>query len=577
MLPSTNTNRLRRRQLELLFRENIPLLTLIGAFVGALTALVIALFRYLIELGVALLLPIEHHERFEQLPVDARILLITIGLLLIYLIQRPLSRSNRQTGIGHVLSMLQKNDGHMPIGNWINQFVSTCIALIAGLSVGREGPAVHLGAGVGAQVAERLDTPKSSVRILLAAGVASAIAATFNTPLAGVLFAMEVILFEYLIAGFIPIIAAAVTATAVTHWLYGDTALVALPSIANLDEPLGLSFILVGIVVGCFAAAYIYVTGWLVRQTSNWPLWLKFSVIFLASLPAVIFLPELMGTGTDSLTNAVSGELVLGLLVAIAIGKLLLSAITVGLGVPGGLIGPSLLIGACLGAACAGVAELLGIEHSPIAMAIVGMTAMMGATLFAPLAALSATIELTASTAIIWPAMLSIVVANLISRYMFRQRSIFQQIARAQGIEVSTNRLKQAVQQISVLNHTTLSFRYVARVSRISEVQKQCDKYWIIAQDDDELRLLDAKALCATLEDELSREHVQAQSFVDLFQYCRPDASLGRINANANLSQALTELRRHNHSGLMVTMPYGQPALITRKRISDYLSNPEEI
>ncbi|WP_119394827.1 chloride channel protein [Salinibius halmophilus] len=577
MQASANTNRLRRRQLELLFRENIPLLTLLGAIVGAVTALVVALFRYLIELAVTLFLPISNHETFEQLPVDGRLLLVIIGLLILYLIQRPLNRNQRQTGVGHVLSMLQKNDGHMPIGNWLNQFFSTCVALVSGLSVGREGPAVHLGAGIGSQLGERLDTPKSSIRILLAAGAASAIAATFNTPLAGVLFAMEVILFEYLIAGFIPIIAAAVTATAVTQWLYGDAPLVALPSITNLDEPLALSFILVGVVVGCASAAHIYFAGWLVRQTSSWRLWQKFAVILLATIAAAIWLPELMGTGSDTLALAIDGQLLFGLLLAIAVGKLLLSSITVCLGVPGGLIGPTLLIGACLGAACAVVASWLGVAHSAAAMAIVGMTAMMGATLFAPLAALSATIELTSSTTIIWPAMLAIVIANLISRYVFQQRSIFQQIARAQGIEVATGKLQQAVNQISVLKLTSQSFKQVARVSRISEIQKACDGYWIIAFDELEQRLLDAKALCSTLEDELSSDNIQPDSFIDLFDYCRADASIGKINGNANLAQALTELRRHNHSGLMVNLPYGQPGLITRKRISDYLSNPEEV
>lgn len=577
MVFHSQTSRLRRRQLELLFRENIPLLTIIGAAIGAVTALVIALFRFIIELGVSSLTPLSDHEAFEQLPIDARLILLSIGLVLIYIIQRPLARSQRQTGIGHVLSMLQQQDGHMPIRNWLNQFASTIIALISGLSVGREGPAVHLGAGIGSQAAERLDTPKSTVRLLLGAGVASAIAAAFDTPLAGVLFAMEVILFEYLIAGFIPIIAAAVTATAVTRVIYGHAPLIALPSIDQLDEPLGLSFLLVGLIIGTAAAAHIYFTGWLIRQTSNWSLKVKFLMIFACSVPAAIFLPELLGTGSDTLAKAIDGELVFTLLILIAVGKMLLSSITVGLGVPGGLIGPSLLVGACLGAACAMIASAMGINHSPVAMAVVGMTAMMGATLFAPLAALSATIELTSSTALIWPAMLAIVIANIVSRYVFNQRSIFQQIARAQGIEVSNNKLQQAVKQISILPLATQSFQYAPRVCRISDIQALCDKHWIIAQDSNEMRLLDAKALSSTLTDECSREQVQSDSFVDLFQYCRQDASLGKIAANANLAQALTELRRHNYSGLLVTMPYGQPGLITRKRISDYLSNPEEV
>lgn len=576
MAQASTGNRLRRRQLELLFRENIPVLTILGALVGAATALIIALFRYIIEQSVELITPLSNHEAFEQLPTDSLILLLSVGLVVIYLIQRPLSRTQRQTGVGHVLSMLQKKEGHLPLGNWANQFVSTCIALTCGLSVGREGPAVHLGAGIGSQLGERLNTPKSSVRLLLAAGVAAGIAAAFDTPLAGVLFAMEVILFEYLLAGFIPIIAAAVTATAVTRLLYGDAALIALPEFEIAHDPLGLSYLLIGVVIGSVAALMIYYTGWLIRQTSSWPLWLKFFVIWFGSVTAAIWLPELLGTGTDTLAQAMDGSLLLGTLIAITFGKLLLSSLTVGLGVPGGLIGPTLVIGACLGAASASIADLIGLTHSPAAMALVGMTAMMGAVLFAPLAALSATLELSGSTEIIWPAMLAIVVANLISRYVFNQRAIFPQIARAQGIEVSTNRLRQAVNQISVLSLVSTSYQRLPRFCTIAQALEACQQHWLIAEEEASQRLIDAKALSSTLNDELSGKLVARDSEIDLFKYARNDATLGKINANANISQALAILRKENHSGLILTLPYGAQGLITRKRIADYLSNPEE-
>ncbi len=126
-------------------------------------------------------------------------------------------------------------------------------------TVGREAPNVHLGAGVASLLGRRLRLPNNSIRTLVACGAAAAIAASFNTPLAGVIFAMEVIMVEYTIAEFVPVILSAVAATAITRAVFGEQTafLVPLLGLASLWE---LAYItLMGALIGLISAAFVAV------------------------------------------------------------------------------------------------------------------------------------------------------------------------------------------------------------------------------------------------------------------------------------------------------------------------------
>jgi CIC family chloride channel protein len=111
-----------------------------------------------------------------------------------------------QTGVVHVMERLAYHQGCLPLRNAIMQFLGAVLCLITGQSLGREGPAVHLGAASGSLMAQRLRLSNNSIRTLVACGTAAAIHASFNTPMAGVVFAMEVVMMEYTIAGFTPVI-----------------------------------------------------------------------------------------------------------------------------------------------------------------------------------------------------------------------------------------------------------------------------------------------------------------------------------------------------------------------------------
>lgn len=100
----------------------------------------------------------------------------------------------------------------MPLSNALVQFITGVIALASGQSGGREGPAIHLGAAGSSLIGHYMKLPNNSIRVIVGCGAAAAISASFNSPIAGVIFSMEVIIMEYTIAGFIPVILASVVA-----------------------------------------------------------------------------------------------------------------------------------------------------------------------------------------------------------------------------------------------------------------------------------------------------------------------------------------------------------------------------
>jgi H+/Cl- antiporter ClcA len=177
-------------------KESQISLALLATGVGLLSAGVITLFRLAYEMPLEHWLPNGSSEGFESLSSEARVILLLSSTALLILIFSRLRPHQSKVGIGHVLQRIEQHQGYLPKANLAAQFFGAIIALIGGHSVGREGPAVHIGAGTASQFGQLLKTPHHRLRILAACGVASAISASFNTPMAGVIFAMEVVLLE---------------------------------------------------------------------------------------------------------------------------------------------------------------------------------------------------------------------------------------------------------------------------------------------------------------------------------------------------------------------------------------------
>lgn len=432
--------------------DALPQLALLGLMSGILTGGLMVLFINGLNLITHLLFDLPP-EVYDQLSASYRIAMPMIGCLLLALLYHSMPKHWHACGIGHVIERFTLNQGHMPAANALNQLLSALITLGCGLSAGREGPAVHMGASISSLLGVSLKLPNNSIRILVGCGSAAAIGASFNTPIAGVIFAMEVIMAEYTLVGFTPVILASVSGTAISQWLLGDTQIFSLlpGALYTLSE---LPWVAAsGVLAGVMAALFIHITGWLYPM-HRFPVFVRFMLAGSLTALTVVLIPPLMGSGFSLMDAEQLQETAMFMLLILALCKLLLTAVTFGLGVPIGIIGPVMVSGGLLGAVMGHLgADLAAEQVSDISVyTMLGMASLMAATLQAPLAALMALLELTANPHIIMPGMLAVVAATLTSRYLLPENpSIFQHLLALKGVHLHHQNYSQ------VLNHTGVS------------------------------------------------------------------------------------------------------------------------
>lgn len=399
-------------------------LCLLGMLGGLIAALLIILFRLAI-IGLQGFF-LENTDDFSSIDADIRWLLPLGGAACIGVIALFTGYKHYRLGIPFVIHRIKTVYGVMPFRNTLNQFFGGILALASGFSVGREGPSVHLGAYGASTVGRYLKLPYNSIRILAGCGIAAGISASFNTPLAAMIFVMEVVLREYRIHVFIPVMLASVVGALATQLVFGHDRELAALDIINLSVWHFPYLVLCGIIFGAVAWLFNRNLMLMLRTFKKWPLLLRLALAGVITAAVGYLIPHAMGAETGAIQFAINSPTEIQLLLVILLGKFVLTLSAIGLGVPGGLIGPIFGIGVVLGTILAIVPAII-VDNSSNAgtYAVLGMAGMMAATLHAPLAALVAVMELAANQHIILPAMLVIVTAYVTTVQFFNNKSIF--------------------------------------------------------------------------------------------------------------------------------------------------------
>ncbi len=545
-------------RLRLSSADAIPQLAIMGILSGLLAGLVIIAFRLLIESAQTAYMPGSVSENFEALDYALIILLPLLGGLAIGLLFQWASRGDTQVGIVHVMERLAYHQGYLPLRNAVLQFVGAALSIISGHSVGREGPSVHLGAATGSLLGQYMTLPNNSIRILVACGTAAAIAASFNTPLAGVIFAMEVVMMEYTISGFIPVILAAVSATTITRLVFGSAPAFVLPAL-QFGSLAQLPYILVlGLVMGALAALFIQLLQIFSRTLTNQAVWIRMTLAGFATGLCALIAPEIMGVGYDTVNAALLGELSIKVLALVVIFKILATTIGLGLGLPGGLIGPTIVIGAAAGGLMGAFGSSIypGSDFSAAYYALLGMGALMSATLQAPLAALTAMLELTANPDIILPGMLAVISANLASSQLFGKQSVFLALMHARGLDYRNNPVSQSLRRTGVASAMDRDFITMKRTIYPDDARTAIEgkPRWIIIYNQDQKILMHAADLARTLQ-ELQTEVKDETSEIDLLEIPAQRFELGSIHMQASLQEALEILNSGSAEALYVQRP----------------------
>ncbi|MFT5032606.1 MAG: CIC family chloride channel protein [Bacteroidia bacterium] len=551
---------------------------LLGLLAGMITASLIVVFRLALEWPLAEFLPGGSPENFEALPRFWHFALPFGGALILGLILHFTPQSYRMTGIPHVIASLHHGRGHLPLGNLTLQFGGALIALLSGQSGGREGPAVHIGAAASSLFGRRMRLPNNSLRVMTACGTAAAIAASFNTPIAGVIFAMEVVMLEYTVTGFVPVILASVTATTISQAVFGD--IIFLPaSDINMASLLELPFIaLLGISAGVLSGLFVSIQSRCLRLLGQ-PVLLRMVIAGLVTGLCALLAPQVLGIGYDSLQSAMDGSYSLQVLLLLLVLKLLASAVSCGMGMPIGIIGPSLLIGAFAGALLGNVGITLlpelAAEHS--FYVLLGMAATMGAILNAPLAALLAIIELTHNLNIVFPAMLAVISAQLVHREAFGLQSAHQTTLQAHQQSVRSDPLTLELLRTSVAALMDRNLKHVEQQLPVADLPKLTEKpvRWLVITNQEGQRIVVHRENWLPLLDQLESD----DETVDLLA-ALPNR---RRTANVDLSSTLWEaLDSMNQAGLDVLFVSssrqrrGPPdeGVITREALSDHYNLP---
>ena len=381
-------------------------------------------------------------------------LIPALGGLLVGLLWHRFVGEERYHGVAGIMEAVALVGGRLEYRLGPVKTVAAAVSIGAGASVGPEDPSVQIGANLGSFAGQKLRFSDDWIRTVVAAGVAAGISAAFNAPIAGVFFALEIVLGEITGGALGVIVLAAVTSAVFTQAVSGPDPAFRVPDYAfHSAQELPL-YLVLGVLAGLVAALYVTALYLAKDWFGRWPVpgWLKTTAAGLAVGIVGIWLPQIFGVGYDTIDAIFNGpQMALSLLVALLIAKLAMTAVSIGGGFPGGVFAPSLFLGATLGAAYGSViqAAFPRLLIAPQAYAMVGMAAVLAASVHAPLTAIILLFEMTRDYRIILPLMAAVILALLLAQWL-RKDSVYSMALSRKGLRLQRGRDIEVLEGITV-------------------------------------------------------------------------------------------------------------------------------
>ncbi|MCP4706842.1 MAG: chloride channel protein [candidate division Zixibacteria bacterium] len=360
-----------------------------------------------------------------------------VGALIVGPIVYKFASEARGHGVPEVMDAVARKGGIIRPRVAIAKTVASAICIGSGGSAGREGPIVQIGSAIGSGIGQLFKMSGSRVKILVGCGAAAGISAVFNAPIAGVIFSLEVILGDFAIKTFSPVLLASVVASVVTRAFMGDHPAFDVPDyslVSALEIPL---YMILGVVCGGVAVLFT-------KTLSGFETFfekLKMPPMLKPALGGLIlgiigmYFPQVFADGYETIKLTLYGNMMVWLMLILIFLKILATSLTLGSGNSGGIFAPSLFIGAVTGGTFGYFAHLLfpAITATAGAYALVGMAALVAGTTHAPITALLIIFEMTSDYRIILPLMVAVVFSTLFARKLF-EPSIYTIKLIAKGI-----------------------------------------------------------------------------------------------------------------------------------------------
>ncbi|NOG53613.1 MAG: chloride channel protein [Planctomycetes bacterium] len=483
--PAAVLRRSPRRLVELVGFESNWYLVILAAGIGIVTGSGAIGFMWLLHQAERLFLnwpPFAHGEG-HHIPWWLLIAGPTVGALICGLIVYFGAPEAKGHGVPEVMVALYRNKGRIRPQVALFKSLASAFTIGSGGSAGAEGPIVQIGSAIGSNVGRLLKVSPEHTGTLLGCGAAAGIASVFNAPIAGIFFVLEILLRDFSLKTFTPIVIASVFSAATTQALSSDYDAIFKISgdlqhyqftIFEVPYYVGL-----GLLCGAIAVSFTRILDWfetvyervrihpVLKPVTGAVLLGLCSVAILKLGPSVLTvdgeLPAFYGNGYPFITSCLQAEMYESheagaLMLALGIGllvvmKSLATCLTLGSGGSGGIFAPSLFLGATAGGAFGifvNYIDPFGIEHmSPGAYALVGMAAVVAGTTHAPLTAILILFEITGDYKVILPIMLAAVLSTIVAQLLLPD-SIYTIKVRRKGIRVGQLSDLTVLRRISV-------------------------------------------------------------------------------------------------------------------------------
>ncbi len=560
-------------------------LLVLASFVGVVTALG--------AIGFKSLLDFFEHQSFAQMrrwPLWLLPVLPMLGALVTGVLVYCFAREAKGHGVPEVMDAIYRRKGVIRPRVAVVKSIASAATIGSGGSAGAEGPIVQIGSAIGSGVAQLLKINRDHATTLLGCGAAAGISSVFNAPIAGVFFVLEILLRDFSLRTFTPIVIASVLSAGVTQAYHGHNVAVFSASEQLVKYNFTIeelpSYLFLGVVCGLLAVAFIrslYKAEDLGDKIPAHPILRPVIGALLVGVLGVLFIllmpglgrgdvPQFFGNGYETIRSlldpgnyAAGGgavevasddgvnplELTLLVVIVLTACKLLATCLTLGSGGSGGVFAPSLFMGAAGGAA---VGELLDAVHllpeksSPASYALVGMAAMVAGTTHAPLTAILILYELTRDAYVLLPIMLAAVTSVVVAQ-LFLRDSIYSLKLRRRGVLTGTAAdltllRRLSVRDVSLAPHVAVRPQDpLARLLELRDVYKVID-FVVVDDEDCYLGLVTGQDLRTAL---IEREAIPYLLIEELLR-----RDLPVVDAEESLDTVLDKFSLHDVSVLAV-------------------------
>jgi CIC family chloride channel protein len=493
--------------------------------IGAVVGLVIVAFIVITErLG--------HHLYPEHGHAVWRLITPVAGALVSgYLLSRYFPEA-RGSGIPQTKTALFAGRGNISFRTVIGRFVCSSTTLASGIALGREGPSVHLGAGIASVLARWFGLSEEKIKSLLPVGAAAALAAAFNTPIAAVLFSLEEVMGDLHAPLLGSVVLSSATSWIVLHLLLGDEPLFHVPAY-HLVHPIEfVNYAILGVIGGFVCVGFVRLLLWIRARFLTLPkhtLWLQPSAGGLVVGILGWFVPSVLGVGYLYVNDALNGKMAMELMALLVVLKLFATASSYATGNAGGIFGPSLFIGAMLGGAFGSVVHLVMPQYTAEsgAYALVGMGVAFAGIVRVPLTSVIMIFEMTRDYTIIVPLMISNLVSFYIS-YRLQRTPIYEALAEQVGIHLPSAHARQLGAHLRVqtaMHEATVHIQNsMSADDALKEIAAEHETIWPLFEGDRFIGMISTSELEKFSSEKA--ESLKSQTRSGRFPHVHPDHTL---------------------------------------------------